>query len=131
MRWLGLPRLERLERVRILADENIPRSVVDRLRADGHDVHWAAETSRRAPDIQHVATAIADDRVLLTEDADFARLVIDGGAAAPALVLVRLHGMSRKARTERIARAFEQIPSQPAPGSIHVVEHSRVRKRLP
>jgi predicted nuclease of predicted toxin-antitoxin system len=116
--------------VRILADENIPRSVVDKLRADGHDVHWVTETSRRAPEVQHVATALADERAILTEDADFAGLVIDGGAAAPALVLVRLHGMSRKARTERIARAFEQIRGQPAPGSIHVIEHSRIRRKL-
>jgi predicted nuclease of predicted toxin-antitoxin system len=79
----------------------------------------------------NIATARVDGRVMLTEDADFARLVIDGGAAAPALVLVRLHGMSRKVRTARIARAFEQISSQPTPGSIHVVEHSRIRRRLP
>jgi len=115
--------------VRILADENIPRSVVEALRADGHDVHWVAEVSRRAPDAQHIATAASGHLAILTEDADFARLVTDGGTAAPALILVRLHGMSRKARTQRIARAMKQIGAQPRAGSIHVIEHTRVRKR--
>jgi predicted nuclease of predicted toxin-antitoxin system len=117
--------------VRILADENIPRKAVEALRADGHHVVSAAEVSRRAPDVQHIARAAADGLVILTEDMDFARLVNVGGAKAPALLLVRLHGMPRDLRKDRIAQAVREIGGQPSPGSVHVIEPSRIRARLP
>jgi predicted nuclease of predicted toxin-antitoxin system len=117
--------------VRILADENIPRKAIEALRTDGHYVVSAAEVSRRAPDVQHIAKAAADDLVILTEDMDFARLVGVAGGNAPALLLVRLHGMPRDLRVDRIARAVREIGAQPSPGSVHVIEPSRIRARLP
>jgi predicted nuclease of predicted toxin-antitoxin system len=117
--------------VRILADENIPHKVVEALRADGHNVVAAAELSRRAPDVQHVARATADDPVILTEDMDFARLASAGGTTAPALLLVRLHGMSRDRRKDRIVQAVREIGGQPPRDWVHVVEPNRIGARLP
>jgi predicted nuclease of predicted toxin-antitoxin system len=115
--------------VRILGDENIARSVVDELRAAGHHVVWVVEQNRRAPDIQHIATALTGGLAILTEDIDFARLVTERGSSAPALLLVRLHGLSRQARAERIARAVDAIGAQPSLGSVHVIEARRTRRR--
>jgi predicted nuclease of predicted toxin-antitoxin system len=117
--------------VRIPADENIPRKAVGALRADGHHVVWAAEVSRRAPDVQHIATAAADGLAILTEDMDFARLVSEGGSNAPALLLLRLHGMPRALRKDRIAQAVREIGGQPSLGSIRVIEPTRIGARLP
>ena len=116
--------------VRVLADENISRKAVAALRADGHHVVWAVEAGRRTPDVQHVAKALADGLVILTEDMDFARLVSGGGANAPALLLVRLHGMTRDLRTDRITEAIREIGDHPPPGSVHVIEPDRIRARL-
>jgi predicted nuclease of predicted toxin-antitoxin system len=60
---------------RFLADEHIPRTVVETLRSQGIDVTWAAETGRQASDASHVATALKEKRVILTEDADFSDLL--------------------------------------------------------
>jgi hypothetical protein len=36
--------------MRILADENVPRLIVAWLRAQGHDVLYAAESRKQVPD---------------------------------------------------------------------------------
>jgi predicted nuclease of predicted toxin-antitoxin system len=119
--------------MRILADENIPRGVVAALRAIGHEVIWAVDIGRRAPDSEHLATALNDNLAILSEDADFARLASEAtkeGLNAPAVVLIRLHGMSRNSKIDRTVRAIEEIGDQPSRDSVHVIEPTRLRKRL-
>ena len=41
----------------ILADENIDRGIVERLRQDGHAVEWIAELSPSVPDEDVLARA--------------------------------------------------------------------------
>ncbi len=43
--------------MRILADENIPRAIVDWLRDQGHDVLYAAESRARTPDVDLLTEA--------------------------------------------------------------------------
>ena len=43
--------------MRILADENIPRTIVVWLRDQGHDVLHAAESRARTPDAELLAEA--------------------------------------------------------------------------
>jgi predicted nuclease of predicted toxin-antitoxin system len=59
-----------------LADENVSRRVVERLRADGHDVISVAQSGQGIPDKHVVEMANADGRILITEDRDFGELVI-------------------------------------------------------
>ena len=69
--------------MRILADENMPANVVDRLRDSGHDVEWAVESYRSEPDPNLLRIATRDRRILVTFDRDFGRLLIRDGAPAP------------------------------------------------
>src|SRR5262245_8670093 len=119
--------------MRILADENIPRGVVAALLTVGHAVTWAVEVGRRAPDAEHLATALSDNLAILSEDADFARLATEAtrsGLDAPAVILVRLHGMTRHSKIDRIVQAIGEIGDQPSRGSVHVIEPTRLRRRL-
>ena len=59
-----------------LADECCPKAVVDRLRQEGHDVVYAAETHHRSTDEELLAIANAEDRIILTEDFDFGDLLV-------------------------------------------------------
>jgi predicted nuclease of predicted toxin-antitoxin system len=54
---------------------SLDMSLVRALRRDGHDVLAVAETSPGTPDEEVVRLAQADDRIVLTEDRDFGRLV--------------------------------------------------------
>ncbi len=73
--------------MRILADENIPAPLVYRLRERGHDILFASEVMTSAPDEAVLDRAIADDRVLMTFDGDFGRMIFAEGHAAPVAVI--------------------------------------------
>ena len=57
--------------MRFLAEENVSRLVVARLRAAGLDVTAIGETSSGALDNDVLATASREGRILITEDRDF------------------------------------------------------------
>ncbi len=61
--------------MQILADENIPRVVVDGLRNEGYNLHWIAEAMPGASDEEVLAVAMEQERTLLTFDKDFGNLV--------------------------------------------------------
>jgi predicted nuclease of predicted toxin-antitoxin system len=76
--------------VRLLADENIPRTVVVARRDAGHDVLWVGEYRRGADDPSVLEVAIASDRALRTSDLDFGGLILrDLLPAPPALLMLR------------------------------------------
>ena len=60
--------------MRFLAEENVSRLVVARLRAAGLDVTAIGETSSGALDNDVLATASREGRILITEDRDFGEL---------------------------------------------------------
>jgi predicted nuclease of predicted toxin-antitoxin system len=78
----------------LVADENIDRGIVERLRRDGHAVVWIAELSPSVSDedVLHRATSIP--AVLLTEDKDFGELVYRRGLSHAGVLLVRLEQLS-------------------------------------
>lgn len=62
--------------VRLLADENIPKSVVNWLREQGHDIVRAQDMGLSGADDHDVAVwAKEEGRMILTLDNDFTRLV--------------------------------------------------------
>lgn len=46
--------------MRLLADEHIPRMLVDRLKADGHDITWIALTAPGAIDEEVLSIVFSD-----------------------------------------------------------------------
>ncbi len=56
----------------LLADENIPKFLVDALKKKGIDVLWITETNyRESNDFQIVELAVKENRTILTKDKDF------------------------------------------------------------
>ena len=77
--------------MRFLADENIPMAVVKALRDAGIDTASVSELSPGASDMDVLASAQTDDRILLTFDTDFGDLVFNRGArASHGVVLFRM-----------------------------------------
>ena len=78
--------------MKILADENMQREVVLRLRLNGHDVRWAGETNRSAADLSLLQLATREKRTLITYDTDFGEIIYRGNRQAPyGIILFRLH----------------------------------------
>jgi len=59
----------------VLADEHVKRVFVTELRANGYDVAWVdADYESGTSDRAHLERSRDSDRVILSNDADFARL---------------------------------------------------------
>ena len=54
--------------MRLLADENFPKPVVDALRAEGHDVLWVRTDCPGWRDLAILELAEAEARIVLTVD---------------------------------------------------------------
>lgn len=54
--------------MRILAEENIPRAAVQKLRDQGHDVSWIRETSPGVTDEVVIGQAVKEQRAIITFD---------------------------------------------------------------
>ena len=63
-------------RMKLLADENIPASVVRLLEEDGYDIRWIRIDSPGISDIEVMRNAHQEKRVILTYDKDFGELAV-------------------------------------------------------
>jgi predicted nuclease of predicted toxin-antitoxin system len=90
----------------LLADENIDKSLVTRLREDGHEVLAVAEMKPGIED--DVVLTLANERkaLLVTEDKDFGELVFRQGLVHAGVILVRLAGLPVVAKGERLSRTL-------------------------
>lgn len=110
----------------LVADENVDRGIVERLRRDGHSVAWVAELSPGISDEEVLRLAADGPAVLVTEDKDFGELVYRRGLAHAGVVLVRLEGLDNAAKAEVVSRAFAE-----SSGAFSVVSPDSVRVRRP
>ena len=66
--------------MRLLADENFPKPIVEVLRASGHDVLWARTDCRGWKDPALLELAESEARIMLTLDKDSGRLPFSAGS---------------------------------------------------
>lgn len=114
--------------MKILANENCPRCVVDALGIAGHDVSWIRTLSPGIADPEVLSLAIAESRVLVTFDKDFGQLAFQHGLPADCgVILLRLPLADPVAETALIVRALGSRIDWP--GHFSVVTERRIRMR--
>jgi predicted nuclease of predicted toxin-antitoxin system len=113
--------------VRLLIDENISPIIGDALRVAGHDVRAAAVACPGVLDEELVALAIAEARIVVSEDKDFGNLAFQRGLCPPGLILVRLPGYLP---AEKAVRLVTVLKRQSAKDCILVIDRVRARRRL-
>lgn len=114
----------------LVADENIDRRIVERLRQDGHSVEWIAELAPSVSDEDVLQRAVAAAAVLVTEDKDFGELVYRRGLTHSGILLVRLEGLDNATKAEVVSQAVRDNAME-LPGSFAVVSPDSVRVRHP
>ena len=72
--------------------------------------------------------AYREGRAILTEDNDFAALIVAQGRASHGLIRFDLVGFGRERKPARILEAVREIGDDIA-GRVFVIEHARVRVR--
>jgi predicted nuclease of predicted toxin-antitoxin system len=115
--------------VKILADENCEREMVEYLRAAGHDVVTILDMAPGIGDEAVFGIAQSEGRVLLTNDRDFGVIAEHADIRPPAIVLMRLERLSLHRRMELVSRTLAELA-----GSIHsqfvVIESHQIRTRV-
>jgi predicted nuclease of predicted toxin-antitoxin system len=81
--------------MRFLADESCDFAAVRALRSDGHDVLAVSEFQERSVDAEVIELALAENRLLLTEDKDFGWLVFAARKDSPGVILIRFPAPAR------------------------------------
>jgi len=113
-----------------VADENMDRQIVDRLRQNGHQVLYVAEMDPSIPDDEVIVTANQDAALLLTSDKDFGELVFRQGRITHGVVLIRLAGLSPILKAEIVSNAIGQHVAE-LPNAFAVITPGVIRIRKP
>ena len=90
----------------LLADESVDKSIVDRLRKDGHSVLYIGELSPGIDDESVLHQANQNGSLLMTSDKDFGELVFRMGRVHAGVVLLRLAGLSAVEKTMAVSSVF-------------------------
>jgi predicted nuclease of predicted toxin-antitoxin system len=114
--------------VKVLADEGVDRPIVERLRTDGHDVLYIAETEPGISDDAVLAGAVEAARLLLTCDNDFGELVFREHRATSGVLLIRLAGLGATIKAQLTAAALADHGHEMA-GAFAVLTPGLVRIR--
>jgi predicted nuclease of predicted toxin-antitoxin system len=114
--------------MQFVADENVSRRVIDRLRADGFDVISIAGPLSGISDAEVLRVADAAGRVLITEDQDFGELVVRQRLGVRGVILLELDRLSNAAEADRVAAVISAHTDQ-LDGNLIVIEPARIRVR--
>ena len=119
--------------MRFLVDMNLAIEVAVWLRAQGHDaVHLRELGLQELGDQAVLAKAIAEKRVVLTFDLDFADIATAAGEARIAVILFRLRSAQATRVIDRLREVLTSAPRALEKGAVVIVEEARVRiRRLP
>jgi predicted nuclease of predicted toxin-antitoxin system len=114
--------------MKLLADENCEREMVDGLRMAGHDVITILDMMPSIDDATVFRLAQGEGRVLLTNDHDFGLIAERAEARPPVVILMRLDPLSLSRRIECVVQAVAELGDD-LDRQFIVVEPHRVRTR--
>ena len=116
--------------MRFLVDMPVTPRAVEFLAERGHEaLHASTIGLSEASDTVILERARAEDRVVVTADLDYPRLLATHGGSSPGVVLVRHGNLTDDEMLGRLGRVLDQIPPAELGASITVVESTRIRTR--
>lgn len=116
--------------MRFLLDENLSPLHARTVRGLGHDAVSVVEIGLSGADDDEVrALAIAEQRVLLTLDADFANMLRYPPEETPGVVRLRLHPATEDAIDEVPKGAIPRVAQVDVRGKLVVVDDRKIRIR--
>lgn len=112
--------------MRFLADESCDFTMVRALRRAGHEVIAVSEISPRAEDIEVINLAFRGERILLTEDKDFGRLVYAQREGTLGVILLRYPTSARQRLSREVVKLVKRR-GENLVGRFVVVQPGRIR----
>jgi predicted nuclease of predicted toxin-antitoxin system len=116
--------------VKFLIDMQLSPDLAVWLCNQGHDATHASTTGlAQASDQEILEVAKKNQRIVVTADLDYPRLLALVAASGPGIILFRGGDFSEKETTSLMARILEAIPAEEFAISVVVVDKKRIRKR--
>jgi predicted nuclease of predicted toxin-antitoxin system len=105
-------------------------STVAYLREQGHDaVHLRDEGLQRLDDAAIVEKAVNEDRVILTHDLDFSRIVATSGSSVPSVITFRLQNMRPSNVNRYLVDVLARFSKDLVAGALISVNERAIRVR--
>ena len=119
--------------MKFLLDMPVSPSLLNVLEANGHEgVHAHQIGKDQAPDTELLDLARREDRIVITADLDFPRILALSLAEGPGVILFRGGNYSDTEMCDLLERVLIEISSEILESSICVVDRNRIRfTRLP
>jgi predicted nuclease of predicted toxin-antitoxin system len=114
--------------MKFFADENVESLVVEALQAAGHDVATVPAEIAGIRDGDVLARSVMEQRILLTNDKDFAELAFLQRSAATGIILMRLPRSSSRDKADRLLEMVRTHANRLA-DAMTVVDERGVRRR--
>jgi predicted nuclease of predicted toxin-antitoxin system len=116
--------------MRFLCDMPVSQSVAESLREQGHDAFHARERSlQRSSDRELLLIAASEERVVLTFDLDFGRMLAQTGANRPSVIQFRTSRADSPFVLARLNALLAQLTVDLTRGAIVTVDDDGVRVR--
>jgi len=116
--------------VRFLIDMPLSPQLAEFLTSIGHDaVHAGKIGLAMAPDVSIMALASTENRIVVTADLDFPRLLAHSKASGPSLILFRGGNWSDAAVVGRLRQILTATEKTGLDNTILVVDANRIRRR--
>ena len=117
--------------MRFLLDMPISPRLAAWLEERGHDaVHASTRGMERASDFELMRIAHGEERIVVTADTDFPRLLALSGAAMPGVILFRGGNYSFPEMARLLTMALESVPETVLQRSICSVGRKGLRHRF-
>ncbi len=111
-----------------LIDANIPRSTKSVLESLGHNVIDGRDVlPPAAPDADVASLALAEKRVILTRDQDFANILLYPPQQFPGIIVLKVHALPPSGINRLIALFLTATPAEAIHHSLIILEHDRFR----
>jgi predicted nuclease of predicted toxin-antitoxin system len=119
--------------MKLLLDQGAPRTSAALLRRAGFDAVHAGEIGMaEALDDEILRRAVAEDRMIVTLDADFHAQLALSAANKPSVIRVRIEGLQAEAFVELLTQVLERCGGDLEAGAVVSVQETRIRiRRLP
>lgn len=116
--------------MRFLVDMPLSPKLAAWLSANGHDaIHASQAGLSQATDEDILQHAAAEQRIIVTADLDFPRLLALLHYRGAGLVLFRSGEWSEAECVDRLSRVLHLVPDQAFSDSVIVIERHRIRRR--
>jgi predicted nuclease of predicted toxin-antitoxin system len=117
--------------MRLLLDNNLSRSLAQRLRDAGHDTeHVHDHGLQAAPDTVVLQRAREHDQVLISADTDFGTLLARTGADKPSVILIRRSSARRATELATLLLSnLDAITGDLESGAVVVITDTDLRVR--